>query len=116
MLPSTDNIRKIGYDRKQDITAFWSDVPREHTKYVIYWDACNRAMMDDFLRNSMGRSQLETDAEQRRPPVFTRTLALRYPDDYPTEFVARAHAQDISVATLSGEQAASYKQKLRALQ
>jgi hypothetical protein len=118
VLPSAANIRKIGYDRKQDIGSFWPVIPNAHTKYVIYWDACNSAMVDDFLRNSISRSETEIRGMQEepcRPAVFTRFLSVRYPDDYPADFVAAASSRDVGVASLGAKRAAFYKQKLQSM-
>ncbi len=119
VLPSNANIRQIGYDKKPDIGLFWPAIPRVHTKYVIYWDSCNRAMVEDFLRNSIARSETEIRDMQGasgRAAVFTRFLSVHYPDDYPADFVAAARSCDVGVASLGAERAAFYKQKLQALQ
>jgi Phytanoyl-CoA dioxygenase (PhyH) len=119
VLPSPANISKIGYDHKQDINSFWAEIPREHTKYVIYWDACNSAMVGDFLRNSVGRAETEMNGMREqpcRPATYTRTLSVRYPDDYPANFVAAATARNVGVASLDAERAAFYKQKLQSMQ
>jgi hypothetical protein len=119
VLPSATNIRKIGYDRKQDIASFWPQVPLAHTKYVIYWDACNSAMVDDFLRNSIRRAETEIRSmkndEPPRPAVFTRFLSAKYPNDYPADFVAAASTHDVGIATLGAEHAGIYKQKLQSM-
>lgn len=116
VLPDAANIRKIGYHRKRDIGLFWPEIPREHTKYVIYWDACNSAMSEDFLRNSIKRSETEPSEEGvGRMAQFTRTLAVRYPDDYPVNFVAAARSNDVTIASLSKEDAAFYKHKMQSM-
>jgi hypothetical protein len=117
--PSWENIKKIGYDRQPQVRGFWADVPPEFTKYVIYWDACNAAMVDDFLHNSVARTANEPDGmkeDRARPAVFTRILAARFPNDFPAAFVARAAECGVGIATLAAEQAASYKQKLQTMQ
>ncbi len=116
--PSVENIRKIAYDQKENISGFWPEVPKEHTKYVIYWDACNAAMSGDFLRNSIKRAESELSgmSEQRfRPAVFTRFLSAKYPDDFPKNFVAAATVRDVSVSSLDTERALFYKQKLKSM-
>jgi phytanoyl-CoA dioxygenase PhyH len=113
--PVWENIKSIGYDCKPDIRVFWPDIPPEHTKYVIYWDACNAAMSQDFLRNSVKRAAGEAEgmAEQRfRPAAYTRILATRYPDDFPRDFVAAAAERNVEMATLPAQEAAFYKRKL----
>lgn len=117
--PSWENIKKIGYDRKPEIYGFWQDIPADCTKYVIYWDACNAAMVDDFLRNSIKRSENEKAgmSEHRfRPAVFTRILSVNFPDDFPDGFVAAAAKYDVGVASLEMDEAAFYKQKLKTMQ
>jgi len=117
--PGWENIKRIGYDRKPEIRGFWQDIPRECTKYVIYWDACNAAMTDDFLRNSVKRAQSEPEGmtEQRfRPAVYTRILSLSYPHDYPKAFVTAATECNVGVASLEIHEAAFYKQKLKTMQ
>jgi len=116
--PSRESIKKIGYDRKKDVSGFWPEVPQEHTKYVIYWDACNAAMCDDFLRNSIKRSQSELQGmnEQRfKPAVFTRILSMKFPDDFPKNFVAAAADCDVRIASLDAEGASFYRQKLKSM-
>jgi Phytanoyl-CoA dioxygenase (PhyH) len=117
--PSLENIRRIGYDRNPEIRGYWRDVPAAHSKYVIYWDACNAAMVADFLRNSVRRAATEPEGmqEQRaRPATFTRTMAIRYPEDFPAEFVAAATERAVGVASLGMEEAAFYKRKLQTMQ
>jgi Phytanoyl-CoA dioxygenase (PhyH) len=116
--PSWANIKSIGYDRQPQIRVFWPDVPREYTKYVIYWDACNAAMVDDFLCNSVKRAQSEPDGmtEHRlRPVVYSRILSLKYPDDFPADFVATASQCSVGVASLQTQEAAFYKRKLKTM-
>jgi phytanoyl-CoA dioxygenase PhyH len=116
--PSWENIKKIGYDRKPEIRGYWPDIPKDCTKYIIYWDACNAAMVDDFLRNSIKRSESERDgmSEHRfRPAVFTRILSVKYPEDFPEGFIAAATRCEIGVATLETEGASFYKHKLQTM-
>jgi Phytanoyl-CoA dioxygenase (PhyH) len=117
--PSWENIKKIGYDRNPKIRGFWQDIPKECTKYVIYWDACDAAMVDDFLRNSIKRSESEPTgmSEHRfRPAVFTRILSVKYPEDFPAEFAAAATRSRVGVASLDIDRAAFYRRKLQTMQ
>ena len=119
MPPRWANIRSIGYERNPQIVGFWPDIPREHTKYVIYWDACNAAMVDDFLRNSARRAATEPEGmreERMRPAVFTRVLANRYPEDFPRQFVATATRCDVGVASLGAQEAEVFRRKLQTMQ
>lgn len=117
--PSWENIKRIGYDRTPDIQGFWRDIPPEHTKYVIYWDASNAAMVADFLRNSVQRAKREPPnmMEQRsRPAMFTRILALRFPEDFPADFIRVANERRVGIVSLSKSDADFYKSKLQTMQ
>jgi Phytanoyl-CoA dioxygenase (PhyH) len=116
--PSWENIKRIGYDRTPDIQGFWRDVPAEHTKYVIYWDASNAAMVQDFLRNSVRRAQREPPGMTEQPSrqaMFTRFLAMRFPDDFPADFVAAANQRQVGIVSLSKSETDFYKGKLQTM-
>lgn len=117
--PGRENIKRIGYDQKPDIQGFWSDIPPEHTKYVIYWDASNAAMVADFLRNSIKRAENEPPGmieRHSRPATFTRILATRFPDDFPEAFVTAARERQIGVVSLAKPETDFYKNKLKTMQ
>ena len=42
---------------------FLSGVPSQHTKLVIYWDACNAKMKKDFMVNAKKRAHKEEKGE-----------------------------------------------------
>lgn len=110
------NLKAIQCDVNAQGKLFWPEIPQQHTKFVLYWNACNVAMSEDFLRNSIKRSANEQCGMSEQAPAitaaFTRSCALKYPDDYPAEFVAAANARHIIIASLSDEQTALYKRKL----
>jgi hypothetical protein len=116
--PAWENIKKIGYDKKREVARFWSEIPSDSTKYVLYWDACNGAMTADFLRNSIKRAESEEEhmREHRfRPAVFTRVLSVKYPEDFPANFVAAAARYNVGVASLEMAEAEIYKRKLQTM-
>jgi phytanoyl-CoA dioxygenase PhyH len=117
--PSRENIKRIGYDRTPDIQGFWRDIPPEHTKYVLYWDASNADMVVDFMRNSVQRAERELPGmveQDSRMAMFTRYLAVRFPDDLPADFVMAARERQIGIVTLSKAETDFYKSKLRTMQ
>jgi hypothetical protein len=117
--PSWENIRRIGYDRNPAIQGFWRDIPLGHTKYVIYWDASNAAMVADFLQNSVKRAAGEPCGMIERPShpaTFTRTLAMRFPDDFPAAFVDAANERQVGIVTLPKAETDFYKGKLQTMQ
>ncbi len=111
-LPDEKNIQKIA-DRKSDV---WLDVPREHTKYVMYVDACPTAMVKDHMVSRLVRSIIhEPDVpppfEVKNECTYTRHNAYNFPADYPSEFVRLAREAKVGVATLHRELANFYKEK-----
>lgn len=118
-LPSRQNIGVLGRSRCDGARRFWPTIPREHTKYVLYWDACNLAMARSFLENSLKRGQSEPPGLRECPDAqvtWTRILSLAYPHDFPPDFVAAARRHRIEVASLSSEEAQRYKDKLKTMQ
>ena len=117
--PSFANIKSIGYHRRPEIQGYWRDVPPQHTKYVIYWDASNAAMVTDFLRNSIQRAQSEPAGmveQYSRPATYTRILSMRFPEDFPPQFVAAAHEHRLEIVSLSKAETDFYKSKLQTMQ
>jgi len=118
VLPSARNVRSLGYHQRSDVGSFWPDIPKQHTKYVLYWDACNRGMVDDFLRNSIERARSETEERRQRSslvPAFTQFLSVHYPTDYPRSFVQAAESLRIGIATLDPARARFHRHKLEAM-
>jgi hypothetical protein len=111
--PSPDNrkdFEKIGPN-------FWR-VPEEHTKYVMYWDACHPAMVHDFLQNVITRAYEEGPNPDRvvgREVAFSRNMALCFPDDYPDEVVKLAKELGVEVASLDRDSCQTFKERVRVL-
>lgn len=109
------HLKAVKITRRENAKRYWPDVPREHTKYVIYWDACPRGMVQDFLENSVRRAALEPEGMQEtseRRAIYTGILAFSYPQDFPADFVAAARAHGVEVASLPPDHAAHYVRKL----
>ncbi len=51
-----------------------------------------------------------------RPVVYSRILSVKYPDDFPTAFVAAASECNVGVASLQTQEAAFYKCKMKKMQ
>jgi ectoine hydroxylase-related dioxygenase (phytanoyl-CoA dioxygenase family) len=112
------NIRTVGCTGRDNAKRFWPELPQEHTKYVIYWDACNALMAQDFLRNSCKRAETEMPGmteEPSRLAIYTRILATSYPADFPPEFATHARESELSIASLPAERASFYKDKLKSM-
>ena len=111
-LPADHNIGLIK-DRKSDVCL---DIPPEHTKYVLYVDACSAAMVRDHMVSRMIRSFIhEPDVlppfEVNEECTYTRHNAYHFPDDYPAKFVRLAQEANVSVATFHRELARFFKLK-----
>lgn len=94
--PSSENMRLVSIHSNGTI----SGVPPEHTKYAFYWNACNPANTEDFLINSKERAVSMRAGEDKSKSFFTEYLSLKYPEDYPQDFVALAEERGISIASL----------------
>ena len=117
--PTWENIKRIGYDRTPEIQGVWRDIPPEHTKYVIYWDSSNAAMVADFLRNSIQRAEREPRdmvETHSRQAMFTRFLAMRYPDDFPADFSRQRTGSRSASSALAKPETDFYKSKLQTMQ
>ena len=103
-IPDRSNLSSI-----QSRTSYLWQMPNEHTKYVVYWDACNEQMVNDFMQNSLNRALLEYDnksASVGNEPFFSSYVTYGYPDDYPDSFVKIATDMGVKIASLSREQIA----------
>lgn len=74
------------------------NMPEEHAKYTVYWDACNRQSLREFWLNSIRRSRQENDPDSY---LFFDYTKLKYPDDYPPEFVRKLSENNILLASNS---------------
>jgi len=81
-------------------------IPEEHSKLVLYWDACNGEMVKDFMANSVRRSNMDEPLEKftrkRKTEVFyTDYIRYHYPGSYPEDFVKAANKHNIKIASLT---------------
>jgi hypothetical protein len=68
------------------------DLPPEHTKYVLYWNACaGDSYVPEFTAH-MGRRAA------RGEKLFIDAASLRYPEDFPADLVARLTREGVRVA------------------
>ncbi len=61
------------------------ELPPEHSKYVLYWEATDSRGARDFLRNAQKRAILE-DAANGSELFFTEYLGYVYPEHYPSSY------------------------------
>lgn len=79
-------------------------LPRERTKYVVYWDACStRPYALGFMKNSARRAAAEI--------TFCNYVRLRYPDDYPPEYLRAASNVGANIAHLSADESAHFQRE-----
>jgi hypothetical protein len=75
------------------------DLPRESSKYVIYWNSGKSNEFKDFpLMHSLRRSEVET-SRAGGEVFFSDYSSLKYPDDYPESFVRIAEERSVTVLT-----------------
>lgn len=108
--PSSSNLRKIKYREGN----YW-ELPEQHKKYVIYWDAGAKKDTSSFLKNSVKRSDEEINAKNESDLNFTEYLSCYFPDDYPSSFVDQAKLKTIDIASLSKEESNVFKDMILSL-
>jgi hypothetical protein len=111
--PAPSNLKNF----KEIDVGLWT-VPNEHAKYVIYWDSCYPAMVDDHMQNSIKRANLEQPnptGKVGKEPVFTENMSFYYPDDYPAEIVRLVNELGIKMASLPKAKCEQFKNKLSML-
>lgn len=93
-------------------------VPEAHTKYVLYWDACPRFLAQSHIDHCVKKAY-EDGPDYRREVgkevVYSRNIALCYPDDYPQEFVECAENLGITMTTLDKASCERFKERFKAL-
>ena len=69
-------------DRKQRTVA---DIPREFTKFTVYWDSARKEFAGAFWDNAIKQS--EWMAANNRAETVNPFTQKKYPDDYPSHIV-----------------------------
>ncbi len=91
----------------------YNDIPKEYTKYVFYWDACNENSMNGFLENSQKRAITQEGEGSLKDQLFyTDYLSRYYPTDYPKIFVENAKKFNIYIASLGTYKSSIFKKIL----
>lgn len=72
-------------------------IPPDKTKFVVYWCAGCSEFADGYLSDWVRRSRRELDTPDGQYPFFCDALRLRYPEDYPPDFVAAAAKAGVDV-------------------
>ncbi len=70
-------------------------IPREHEKIVVYWDASNAKMKNDFLKNAAKRAGKE---ERRGEIIYTGWTQHYFPDDFSEDLVTKAKECGVEIA------------------
>ena len=98
------NISSLNYNTSN---GFLTGIPSQHTKIVIYWDACHSKMKKDFMVNAKKRAHKE---EKREELYFSDWLKNFFPDDFPEDFVAKAKDYEIEIASWDKNECKEYNQ------
>lgn len=91
-------------------------IARDRTKFAIYWDIGSTECATNYLRHSAKRAEHEELGRKSLEPFFTDYLSLRFPDDYPRDFVSAVTAAGIHIATLDRAAASTWARRYAALQ
>ena len=71
-----------------------SGIPKESEKIVVYWDASNSNMKNNFLNNAIKRAQKE---ERGGDTFSTGWTKYYFPDDFPEDYIAKAKEYDVEI-------------------
>ena len=89
------------------------DIPDEYTKYVFYWDACRSKWSEDFFQNSIRRAyEEELTVADRKQFLFTESVSLRFPEDYPKIFFEAVRSTGVQIKSLELHEARQIKLQL----
>jgi len=69
-------------------------IPQESEKIVVYWDASNSNMKNDFLKNATKRALKE---ERGGDTFFTGWTKYYFPDDFPEDYIAKTREYDVEI-------------------
>jgi hypothetical protein len=75
-------------------------IPREHEKIVVYWDASNSKMKNDFLKNATKRAKKEESGDEL---FYTGWTKHYFPDDFSDDLISKTRELGVEVGCL-GEQ------------
>jgi hypothetical protein len=94
-----------------------TEIPDEHAKLILYWDACNEDMARDFMENSVRRARKEEapDAGVVSGVFYSDYLRRYFPDDYPDDFVSAATDSRVRIASLSKSDCSSMERNYQEL-
>jgi hypothetical protein len=84
-------------------------LPEDRAKLVIYFNASKAALANTYLQHSLARGHKELEqlrAGLNHETFFSDFAGLRFPQDYPPDFVAALRAEGISMAQLEGSELA----------
>lgn len=90
------------------------NMPAANTKYVIYWDSsATDKLLPLFLKNAQQRAEEEL-RNRAKEPYFLNYAQLKFPEDFPQDFVDGVSKAGIRIASLSPSEVASWKSRFQA--
>lgn len=90
-------------------------IPRDKTKFVVYWDACRAVSLDGYWNNNKRRAEEE---ELANPDAIrfhaSEAVAMSFPDDYDEDFIRLAEDTGIKMASFEKGVAADFRRRYEA--
>lgn len=99
-LPHTGTYPHALPDPQIDEHGYVTNAAEPHQKHAIYWEVCHPDWARPFMENSAYRAAAKEIGDKETTVFFSNYVRLRFPDDYPSDFVAAARENRIEVATL----------------
>jgi len=122
-LPHTSTFPSMINKPKVEGTYHYPQIPKENSKLILYWDACNDHISDHFLDNSLKRSKTDESLESCKKNLdkelfFSDYIRRFYPRDYPEDFVELATRSSVNISSLGKSECNQltydYKNKIKA--
>lgn len=93
------------------------DVAKDKTKLVIYWDAGRLGSLDGYMQNACRRAERELAGEAKDAltgghPFHAEMVAMRFPEDYPADFVELVRQNGLNVAGIDRGEALRMRERL----
>jgi len=103
--PSQEIVDALSDEERKSGSLCFSRFPKNHTKIVIYFNACRSKYTDSHLENDCIRAfnEIENKGKKGGENPFTHYLQLRYPSDFPEAFEKLVDENLLKIATIRDE-------------
>jgi hypothetical protein len=105
-LPHAPTCPKNIHELKMDAKSYVTGIPKENGKMVIYWDASNKKMKDDYLENIKRKAKSEKEGDECH---FSAQAKHYFPSDFADDFKSKARECGIEIGCFDKYQSEQFK-------